>query len=465
MVYARRLGEQEVVLATRNLVTLLQAHAADFVDPTLLRGLAGPVERILVEEPGGVRLDARRSGERWTLHIPQPVLGDEGRLSTFVRALALARHERVLISRPTSTQLHNQGLPDDADIAAGELHGAMRVALRAPGEPPTVAWLSAGWTGRDDVTVAARRDDSPKVVGVPRVALAMLANDAEFFRERHLLPPIAERAEALRLERAGRTTLAIRRGRDGGWLFEQPERLAGEAVEAERIAGHSVLGDLLMRLDAVEATGFCEPPAGEPVARMLVEWTRAGATTVDRVELHEPTPAGVPCTTSERPGEGLLLDRDVLDFFEPVQADLLRSTRPLDVDGEAWSRLVIERPDGPPWAVRRDEPGGTWVGDDEWSRRVAVGYDMLRGLRGLRWEPARPGADYAWSVRFEDASGTVLGELALRRSAQDEPAEVLGIRVARARIGGRPGVELAVAREWIERLEELSAAPERMRDG
>jgi hypothetical protein len=444
MVYARRQGHSNIVLATRNLVTLLQGNADDFVDTTLLRGLAGPVDMIRVVSPQGVRLDARRTGDRWTVLQPEPAMGDDGKLSTLVRALGFVRHDDVLISRPTRTQLHRLGLPDDEEIAQDILREATRIELGAPGEQPVVAWLESGWEDSPTDGVAARRAGSPK---------------------RHLLPPIAERAEALRFTRDGTTTLAIRRGKDGRWLFEEPAHLAGEPVEAERVAGHSVLGDLLSRLDAVEAIGFCEAPTAEPIAQMSVEWTRAGTTTTDRVRFFEPTPQGVPCTSSERPAEGLLVAESALQPFEPIQAELLRSTRPLEVDPEAWARLVIEHPGGAPWTLVRRDSDGQWEGDDEWARRIAVAHDMLRGPRGLRWEPARGGARHAFRVRFEEADGQVLADLALRRSEPDEELEVLGIPVVRASVAGRPGVELVVAREWIERIEELSRPPERMQDG
>jgi hypothetical protein len=462
MVYARRHGHARIVLVTRNLVTLLQGHAADFVDSTLLRGLAGPVDMLRVTGPEGVRLHARRSGEHWTLELPEPVLGDDGKLSTLVRALAFVRHTDALITRPTATQLRQLGLPDDADIARGELRGATLVELGAPGEQPVRAWLQAGWEQQAGESVAARRGTASKVVGVPRLSLSMLTNDADSFRKRQLLPPIAERAEALRLERDGRVTLAIRRGKDGRWLFEQPERLAGEVVEATRVAGHSVLGDFLARLDALTATGFCDPPAGEPVARLGIEWTRAGTTTTDRVDCFPPTEAGVPCTTSERPGEGLLVPADVLELFLPLQADRLRSTRPISFDDARWARLVIDGADGASWTLEREAPSGAWSGDDEWARRIALGLDVLRGLRGLRWEAERAGVGHRWRVRYEDADGGVLAELLLRPSQPDEDLEVLGVPVVRARVAGRPGVELVVAREWVERIDALASPPERM---
>jgi hypothetical protein len=160
--------------------------------------------------------------------------------------------------------------------------------------------------------------------------------------------------------------------------------------------------------------------------------------------------------TSERPKEGLELSPDVLELFAPATAELLRPLQPLEVDPARWARLVVELPDAAaPLEIRRELPDGLWIGDDEWTRRTAVGTDLLRGLRGLRWVPARPGASHPWRVRFLDADGAPLAELALRRPELDEAQEVLGLPAAYVAIAGREGVELVVHREWVDRLDVL----------
>jgi len=455
-VYARRSGgEDRIVLATRNLVTLLQDNATEFVDPALLRGLQGPVERILVEG-GGQRLLAERAGTEWTLLAPEAVLADGDRLDQLVRTLQFVQSERVVLAAPADSTLHELGLPSAAEAASGEGHGATHVEISARGERPVGAWLAAGWQGEAG-DVLAVRDDFGKVITVPHGSLAVLSNPPDWFREHHLLPPVRERAASLRLERGGEARLDIRQDADKRWNFAAPERLAGSPVESERVEAHSLLGDFLGRIDELQVRAFLPVPGGEPEARMVVGWIQAGKLRQDRVDLFF-VEGRVVAVTTERPAEGLELPPDVLELFEPGTADLLRPLRPLALDLSRWAGLSIELPGGgAPLEIRRELPDGPWTGDDEWTRRVSVGHDLARGLRGLRWVPARPGATYGWRMRFLDAAGDALADLRLRMPEADEPPEVLGQPAAFVALAGREGVELVVHRNWIERLDELAA--------
>jgi len=461
MLYARRSGDDRIVLATRNLVTVLEGHGSDFVDPALLRGLAGPVDSVLVREAGHVLIDARRTGGRWMLALPQPVLADESRISALVRSLSFAQQQRTLDPLPSSDSFHAAGLPDEAERAADDDHGAMRVSLGAEGCAPVSAWLAAGWRQSKDELVAAVRPGPGKIVGVPRAALNVLLNPADFFRQRGVLQPVSERARSVRVDRGSETLLDIRQGADSRWTFFAPARLAGEPVEAERIAGHSLLSEFLQRIDGLEVEGFTDPPPGEPEARLIVGWTRAGDDVVDRVDLYAPRgDGGVPARSTERPSEGLVLPSSVLELLDPLQADMLRSTRALPVDPAAWAGLELISPRA---GTRRIERGadGQWTGDDDWSRGYAIGSDLARGFRGLQWRRAPDGPGYPWAVRFEDASGRALAGMRLREPSGDEEREVWGVPVVRAAVEGHDGVELLVAREWIERLDALAQPPQR----
>ncbi|HEX5009590.1 MAG TPA: DUF4340 domain-containing protein [Planctomycetota bacterium] len=454
MLYARRSGDDRVVLVTRNLVTLLQDTSDEFVDHALLRGLAGHVTHVAIEGPQG-RMRADHTGSAWALQAPGPVLADDDRLDQLVRSLQFVQQDSVLQARPTPDSLHAAGLPNAEDIARGDLRGATHVEVGALGQQPAGAYLAAGW--QDQVgLVAAVRDDFAKSLNVPRDALNLVGNPPDWFREHRLLPPVRERAESLRLESGGATLLDIRRGTAGRWSFAEPQRLAGSEVESERLEGHSLLGDFFGRIDELQVRGFTDPPTGEPWGSLLVGWTQAGRLRQDRVDLYQ-VDGRVLAVTTQRPSEGLELPPEVLDLFTPLQPELLRSLRPLDVDSARWASLVIELPGGgPPLEIHREPPDGPWSGDDEWTRRTAVGTDMLRGLRGLRWQPARPGAQHGWRVVFAAADGSPLAEVRLRRPEQDEPLEVFGLPCALATVSGHDGVELVVHREWVDRLDELA---------
>jgi hypothetical protein len=370
------------------------------------------------------------------------------------------QQSRVLAPAPGAETLHELGLPTAEEVARGETRGATRIEIAAPGERPVGAWIAADWL-EQAVDVAAVRDDFAKVVALPRGSLAMATNDADFFREHRLLPPLRERAESLRLERGGETRLDIRRGRDGRWTFAAPERLAGTPVESERVEAHSLLGDFLGRIDQVQVRSFVAPPEGEPEARLVVGWTSAGKQRQDRVDLFL-VDGRVVGVTTERPAEGLELPPEVLDLFDPATADLLRPLMPLELDTARWAALSIELPGGgAPLEIRRELPDGPWTGDDAFTRRISVGHDLQRGLRGLQWVKARPGASYGWRVRYLDPAGETLADLRLRLPEPDEPPEVLGQPAAFVAITGREGVELVVHRNWVDRLSELGTPVQR----
>ena len=451
-VYVRRSGDDRILLATRNIITLLQDNPLEFVDPGLLRGLVGAVTRVELDDPQG-RLLGERAGTGWTLGLPEPVLADGDRLDQLVRSLQTLQSQRVLAASPTDTQLAELGLPTRAQAARGEASGATHVVLHARDEAPVGAWLAAGW--RDEgVEVACIRDDLAKLLVVQRASLGVAANPRDWFRETRLLPPIRERAEALRMERGGEVLLDIRRQAGGRWSFAAPARLAGQPVDHERVEGRSPLADLLARIDGLAARAFVAPASGTPVASLVAGWTHASRLRQERVDLFQ-VQGRTLAVTSERPAEGLELSPDALDLFTPQAADLLRSLRALELDEAAWVALRIEHPAGAPLEIRRT-PGGPWTGDDEWTRRASLGHDLLRGLRGFRWEPARAGAAYGWRVAYLDSAGSVLAELRLRLPAADEPPEALGFPCVRATVSGHDGVELLLHREWVERIDQLA---------
>lgn len=456
-VYARRVGDSQIVLTTRNVITLLQQHGEAFVDPSLFRGLAGPVDHVRVEDPDGVIVDARRTADRWTLTEPQAVLADETRIGQLVRSLQFIMRTRVIHSRPTAQQLRILGLPDIRAIESSGLRGATLLTVSAAGEAPVRVWLEQAWRDQFE-QVAALRDEPWKVVAVERRALAVLGNAAEWYREHRLLPPVRERANALRLEQGGETLLDIRMGPGGGWIFSAPARLAGEAVESERLEGHSPLTDFLARLDALEVSAFGDLPQGDPSARITIGWSRAGQDRTDRVELHPAREDGlVPARTTQRLAEGLLLPAEVMDLFDPYLPDLLRRLAPLDLDTERWARLSVHHPDlTEVLELARDSDSGRWLGDDVWGRRYGLGVDLLRGLRGFAWQVAPPDPDYLWSVEFHDAEGGLMAGLAWRLPGLDEQQEAYGSPAAFVALADRPGVELIVARGWVERIQEMS---------
>jgi hypothetical protein len=421
------------------------------VDPALLRGVTGRATGLAVEGPAG-RFTAERPSDTWSLRAPDPVKADQDRLNQLIRTLQFVQTGRAAVPSPSEETLHASGLPTAAEVARGETRGATHVVLQTS-SGSAGAWLAAGWPSSND-EVPAVREDFAKLVSVPRSSLNLLLSPPDWFREHGLLPPIRERAESLRLERGGEVVLDIRHGAGSAWTFYAPTRLQGEAVEAERIEGHSSLGDFLGRLDALTALDFAAPPAGEPVARLSVGWKLAGSDRLDRVDFHQQDERLL-AVTSERPAEALVLPPETLELFEPFAAESLRSLRPLSFDFANCRHVRIEHPDGPALEIRRDAKD-LWVGDDEWTRRTSLAFDMARNLRGFRWVPARTELVHPWRVRFENAEGQLLAEVSLRLTAPDESPETYGFPTAVAAIHGRDGVELLVHKEWVQRLVDLA---------
>ncbi len=460
MVYARRSGDTSIVLTTRNLETLLQFNSSDFVDPTLLRGLAGPPTHVRVEVDGGVLLDAVRKADHWTLTAPVAAQADDDRISQLVRSLFFARASGVIVSNPLPAALHDMGMPDPSDRAAGDWRGATLIEIGNEAEGPVKAWLAAGWQDSGE-EVAAMRDDGPKVITIPRASLNMLANEPSYFRQHRVLPPLRDRAESLRLAREGSVLLDIRRARDGSWTFLVPERLAGEPVENERVELHSVLGDFLEHIDSLEAIDFLPPPTGTPIADLQVTWTRGTDVRLERLDLFAPLPEGVPALYADRPQEGLLLPLSVLDLFAWETPEILRKLAPIAIDGLAWKGFRVEYPTPEETLEVRRAADGSWTGDDEWGRRFGLAKDLQRGFRGFRWQPVRAKAEYPWQLAFLDDAGGVLETVRLRLPAADEPQEANGYPCAFAALPGHDGVELVIARQWVTQVQSLQAPQQR----
>jgi hypothetical protein len=461
-VYALRDDEGQALKVTPSLLTMVeQFRGQDYVDKHLLRGLRGPVDHVRVVEPDGVLLDAVLQGGRWTIQAPTPGLGDGERIKTLVRTLQFAEQLYPADTEPLDGELSDLGLPTHDQLAQGDPSEATLVELGSGALPPARLFLEARWREREAETFCVR-GDLRKILVFDKHDVMLLENGPDFFRARHVLLPMRERAKALTVERGGETLLAVRGDDRGVWTFRQPERLAGLSVDTVRTDGRSLLSDLLGRLDGLEATGFGpKQPEGDPEARLVVGWERSGREQRDTVSFWDLAGEQVRAVCSQRPGEVLLLPHeDVAALLDPHLADRLRELAPVEVPDEQWGRLVVVLPDGEQLDVHRPAAGTSWEGDDDWGRRFGLGHD-LRELRGLAWQAAPSDAAYPWSVRYEDFDGALLGRLDLRRPVADEPSEVLGYPVAWARWSGVPDFELAVSRELLDRLDALTRPLER----
>jgi len=464
-VYARIAGYDDIVLTTPNLLTMHeQFRAEDYVDKHLLRGLRGAVTHVRVEKPEGVVIDAVRAGDRWSIREPEPVLADSARVLQLVRSLQFVTQKEVKAIDPPDSMLAELGLPNADQVARGDWADAMLVQLGNETEAPARVFFEENWYSSSEGCYAIR-EDLHKLLLVDRKSVNLLGNGPEFFRERRVLPSVGERAGMVRVEVGGEARLDIRRNELDAWTFRAPERLAGQPVESRRELGRSSLSDFLARIDDLVAVAFTDPPEGEPDARLIVGWTWAGRDRTDRVDLFGVDGERIVAHTSERPTEGLVLDADpVRALLAPITADLLRSLSPTDVEADDCRAMRIHLPRlDEPLVIRRDgeDASASWVGDDEWGRRLGLGLDVLRHLRGTEWRVARDDAEYPWRLEYVGWDGQVLRTFALRRPEADEEQEALGEPIVLASWSGVPGLELAVSPDWIELFAVLTRPQER----
>ena len=463
-VYARIAGTEQILLVSRSLLNYLDRAPAHWIDPRLLRGLKGPVERLRVTRDEGVTLDLVKSAGGWRIAAPIDAVANSTRVGQVVRSLEFARQEGVATANMGTDVLHSVGLPTKQEAEAGELRGATRVDLWASGQQPATVILSAGDENAPQSRVRAVRGDFAKLLETPREAFNLIFNTADFFRERQPLPAIRERASSLKFLQEGSSVLHIVRQRDGEWIFESPSERKGEAVEALRTEGRSPLLDLLFRIDKLEAVGFTDAPVRGPFTHEIhVTWDAGGRERLDRVSLGAPIQKDgqelIPVATTMRPLEGALFEPSILEFFDPFEVDRLRTLAPLVLEN-GFAGLDARIPESD---IRVSETflsgrveGNRWVGDDSGGRLRTLGEDMRSvGMRGIRWVPPREGFEFPYGLTFLDPEGQVLADVSFRRPAEDEPPEALGVPGARARISGWDGVELILPGVWVERLAEL----------
>ena len=354
------------------------------------------------------------------------------------------------------------GFPSQKAVSEGRYGEATYIEIGNQNEGSVSVLLQPGWEQGDDL-IRAVRSDGDKVILVPRDAFSLIANDADWFRDHRMLPPVRERARSVRLEQDGEVILEIQRGPSGLWSFAAPERLAGKPVENERLFGRSALTEFLAVIDSVALTGFTAVPATEPTRRLVVGWDFGGQARLDRVDIHPATSAGsLPATTTERPSEGLALGPELLEVFDPLWADRLRELSPLSIDLDTVARFEVVSPDGTtPLVIERDAKG-TWIGDDEWGRRYGLAVDLPRSFRGFSWAAERdtPSATFVEFV-YSDADGVIVERIRLREPGADEEGEAYGKPVVLARLDSEPGLELAVPRLWWDAALALQARPQR----
>jgi len=457
-IYARLEGSDEIIMTSPALRTMVeQFRAEDYVDKHLIRGLRGTIDSIRVETPEGMLLDSLFEGNEWTIRAPVASLADSSRVVTLVRGLQFIQQVLVAAVDPDDSTLAQLGLPNRRQVDGGDWAESTMIRLSAPGEKPARVFLERDWKSRADACYAIR-EDLHKLLEIDRNTLNLLTNSPDFFRERRVLPPVRDVATSFRVEVGGERHLDIRRDRQARWFFQAPERLGGVEVDTRRVEGQSSLSTFLSRVDDLSASGFCDEPTGEPEASLRIGWDWAGRERSDKIELFDLAAPLIRVRSSFRPGEGLLLSRDVVALLDPFVADEIRSLQPLEIDPDAWAGLEIHLPGfDQPLQVHRAAEGTHWEGDDPWGRRFGMGLRMSQSFFGYVWRPVRDSsAEYPVRVVFLDDEGEALADVRLRHTTEAEQSEALGVPIDVAAVDGIDGAVLLVPDFWLTGLEELA---------
>ena len=449
MLYARRSGEDRVVLVTRNLATLLQDNAEEFVDRALLRGLAGNVSHVLVEGPRG-RMQAEHTGSAWALRAPEAVLADDDRLDQLVRSLQFVQQDSVLQARPTPDSLHAAGLPNAEDVARGDLRAppprAGRPGAEAGRRVPCRRLGRGGNRGcrarrlRQAAQHPARRAQpggqparlvprAPAAAARARARRVAAAGDrrrdAAGHPARHRRPLDLCRAGAPGRQRGG---VRAPRGPLSAGRLPRPHRRAAGARFTDRPPGS--------RGASLSSAGR-RPVACARTASTSTRWTaRAGR--------HHPAPRRGPRAAAGRAGpvHAPAARAAALAARWTWMPRAGRASRSSCRAAARRSRSSASRPTARgaattsgPGARRSARTCCAACAACAGSRRARCALRLARALRRGRRQPA--------------------GRVRLRRPEADEPAEVFGLPCAVPPCTGHDDVELIVHRDWIDRLDEL----------
>ncbi|GJM20328.1 MAG: hypothetical protein DHS20C15_02430 [Planctomycetota bacterium] len=458
--FARRGDSDEVLLISLGLRTFSEyLRPYDYVDKSIFRKYKAGVHGIRIATAERVWLDADRDARGWRVNEPMPGRGNASHLDALVLSLQYLDQRSVSETNPRLENLRNLGLPTPDERARDDLSRSTMIELRPQGEAPLRVFLMDGW--RDSDPVWAIRDDGHKILALePQGLSGIWTADTRSFLDPVLLPPLADRARHVSVQRGDELLLDIRRGPRGDWTFRAPERLAGVSVDSVPRDGRSSLSDFLLGLDSLRAEEFVPEPKADARLELRVGWDAGGRTVSEHLELLTGPDGAELARLSSRPGEGIVLAPHELDLEDPFLPDRLRSLIPVELSKNSWSTQQIQLPElDAPLELQRvvDHNGhATVTGDDSLGRRLGLGLDVLEGLRGLAWEPLPDDApQYPWSLRWLDADGEELGLLRLRRPALNETQKVLGYRVVRAHWSGVPNAELVVADQLLQRFEEL----------
>jgi hypothetical protein len=198
-----------------------RSDAAAGVPPPLARGEGASVVALVFTRPTG-RWTLELLGDRWWIREPIRDLASARMVRELLRALEELEVRRLL----ETDSLARHGLdPPALTLTLREAGGVVR-ALRLGGAAPASGDAYASWTGLRGVAI------------IPRFIVArFFSSDLFVWRERELLPPMAQAVDSVWVT-AGGERLRAQRTAAEQWVFLSPRDREADPLSLERtVAG------------------------------------------------------------------------------------------------------------------------------------------------------------------------------------------------------------------------------------
>ena len=234
-VYARRKGEEKILLAPDTVKTSLEKDAFAFRSKVLLSFAQEAVKAVSLRTDSlHVRLERQEKG-KWRITEPVEVAADSGKVSDLLRSL---------------TQDQIQGFPDKPAslkmVGLDPPRGEIRLTL----DGGTEATLLLGEREKKEKGVYARRSGEEQVLVLKETFLAEIPKQVADLRDRTLLALDREKVDTIELETPkGRTVLSKA---EDTWGIKEPE---------EASADQGMINDLLWDLTTTRVKEFVDDDA------------------------------------------------------------------------------------------------------------------------------------------------------------------------------------------------------------
>ena len=234
-VYARRKGEEKILLAPDTVKTSLEKDAFAFRSKVLLSFAQEAVKAVSLRTDSlHVRLERQEKG-KWRITEPVEVAADSGKVSDLLRSL---------------TQDQIQGFPDKPAslkmVGLDPPRGEIRLTL----DGGTEATLLLGEREKKEKGVYARRSGEEQVLVLKETFLTEIPKQVADLRDRTLLALDREKVDTIELETPkGRTVLSKA---EDTWGIKEPE---------EASADQGMINDLLWDLTTTRVKEFVDDDA------------------------------------------------------------------------------------------------------------------------------------------------------------------------------------------------------------